>query len=227
MPLALDTPLAEVPFVVVDVETTGMKPPFARITEVAAVKLRGGEMGLELAHLVDPGCPIPPFITAMTGISDAMVRGQPTIDALWPLLDEFWDGTVLVAHNAPFDLAFLDAEALRLSGQPLPNLEVCTVHLSRRAWPRLRSHSLDAVASHLGLTFGARHRALGDARVTARVLLRALETLAPQGLATLGDLLRCQRSARCRARLRALFGVSELWPHPGRRRVKIGDPAQR
>jgi DNA polymerase-3 subunit epsilon len=224
----LDCPLSDCPFVIVDIETTGMKPPHARITEVGAVRLRGGEFGLELAQLIDPGCAIPPFITAMTGISDEMVAGQPTIEMLWPILEDFIGDSILVAHNARFDLAFLDHEAWRITGRPLANLEVCTVALSRRAWPSLDRHNLDSVAQHLGLGFDARHRALGDARVTAQVLHSALQILEARRIHTLGDLMRSQRSARCRARLRALFPdwIERTRPRP-RKRQPVADRLDR
>jgi DNA polymerase-3 subunit epsilon len=203
MPLDLDIPLAEAKFIIVDVETTGMKPPGARITEIGAVEVRGGEMRLEFAQLVDPGCPIPAEIAQMTGITNTMVAGQPTIEQVWPYFRSFLGDSIVVAHNAPFDLAFLDHEAWRSSGEPLPNPELCTVKVSRRAWPWMERHNLDTVASNLGLTFSARHRALGDARVTAQVLLEALPQLASQGVQSVGELLRRQRSGRCQARLAA------------------------
>ncbi len=200
----LNRPLGEADFVVVDIETTGLAPPGARITELAAVRVRRGEVDLEFSQLVDPGCAIPPKITEITGITTAMVRGQPRIEDVWSHFLSFLGGQVLVAHNARFDLSFLDCEAERLSGQPLPHPELCTVALSRRAWPALERHTLDSVAAHLDLRFRERHRALGDACVTAQVLLESFPYLAQSGIHTLGKALRAQRSTRCRARLAAL-----------------------
>lgn len=202
--LDLTAPLAEAHFTVVDIETTGLKPPFARITEIAAVQVRAGEVGLRFAQLVNPGCRIPREIVAMTGITDAMVAGQPAIDEIWGVLRDFWDDSLLVAHNAKFDLGFLDCDAARITREPLINPEVCTVKLSRRLWPRLPRHNLDTVAGHLGLDFRARHRALGDAEVTAALLLKSLPLLEGQGVRTVGDLLHLQRSGRVRDRLRRL-----------------------
>lgn len=200
----LTTPLSDARFTVVDIETTGLKPPFARITEVAAVQVRAGEIGLHFSQLVNPGCAIPPMIVEMTGITDAMVAGQPTIDEIWGVLRGFWDDTLLVAHNASFDLSFLDCDAARITREPLINPEVCTVKVSRRVWPTLPRHNLDTVASHLGLDFRARHRALGDAEVTAALLLKSLPLLEEAEIRTVGDLLHLQRSARVRDRLRRL-----------------------
>jgi DNA polymerase III epsilon subunit family exonuclease len=206
MPVQLDIPLAEAELVIVDIETTGITPPIAKITEIAAVKIRGGEIDLELAQLVDPGCPIPPHITQMTGISNTLVAGQPSVGAVWPYFRSFIGDAVLVAHNASFDLGFLDHTSFELTGEPLPNPELCTVKLSRKAWPWMERHNLDTVAGNLGLTFADRHRALSDARVTAQVLLEAIPLLATHGIHTLGEALRKQRSARCHQRLSLLAG---------------------
>lgn len=203
MPLDLDLPLREGRYAVVDIETTGLKPPFARITEIAAVRICDGEIDLELAQLIDPGCAIPPRITEMTGISNQMVMGQPDIDTVWPFFLRFVGDAVVIAHNARFDLSFLDQEAWSRSGEPLPNPELCTVTLARRAWPWLGRHNLDAVAEHCGIAFDSRHRALGDAKVTAQVFLELIPYLERMGLLTVGQVLRAQRSARCQARLAA------------------------
>ncbi|WP_434582127.1 exonuclease domain-containing protein [Carbonactinospora thermoautotrophica] len=103
----LGPPLHEVTFVVVDLETTGNSPPGAGITEIGAVKVRGGQVLGEFHTLVDPGTPIPPFITVLTGITDQMVAGAPGIADVLPRFLEFAGGSVLVAHNAPFDVGFL------------------------------------------------------------------------------------------------------------------------
>jgi DNA polymerase-3 subunit epsilon len=105
----LGTPLHEVTFVVVDLETTGGAPASCEITEIGAVKVRGGERLGEFQTLVDPGVPIPPFISVLTGISDSMVAGAPRLGAALTAFLEFAGDAVLVAHNAPFDVGFLKA----------------------------------------------------------------------------------------------------------------------
>src|SRR5437868_11180851 len=105
----LGTPLAEVTFVVVDLETTGGSPNDSAITEIGAVKVCGGEVLGEFQTLVDPGTEIPPYISVLTGITTAMVMAAPRIGAVLPAFLEFARGAVLVAHNAPFDLGFLRA----------------------------------------------------------------------------------------------------------------------
>src|SRR3954453_22408097 len=101
----LGTPLSDVVFVVVDLETTGGTPADSAITEIGAVKVRGGEVLGEFQTLVDPGGPVPPFIEVLTGITDLVVRSAPRIDTALPAFLEFARGCVLVAHNAPFDMS--------------------------------------------------------------------------------------------------------------------------
>ena len=105
----LGTPLAEVTFVVVDLETTGGSPKDCAITEIGAVKVRGGAVLGEFQTLVDPGQEIPPYISVLTGITTSMVAAAPRIGTVLPAFLEFARGAVLVAHNAPFDLGFLKA----------------------------------------------------------------------------------------------------------------------
>src|SRR6187431_651802 len=126
-------PLSATTFVVVDLETTGGSPASSAITEIGAVKTRGGEIVGEFQTLVDPGGPIPPFIVALTGITDAMVYAAPPIEEVLPAFLEFLGDAVLVAHNAPFDTGFLRA-ACRTHGYKWPGSEVVdTVTLARRA----------------------------------------------------------------------------------------------
>ena len=132
----LGEPLREITFVVVDLETTGGSAQTEAITEIGAVKVRGGEVLGEFATLVDPGRCIPPQITMLTGITDAMVVRAPQIGAVLPAFLEFIRGTVLVAHNAGFDIGFLKAACRRLD-LPWPKPAVVdTVHLARSVLSR-------------------------------------------------------------------------------------------
>jgi len=193
---ALHKPISLAEFVVVDLETTGLKPGPAAITEIAAVRVENGRLGEEFHTLVNPGRRVPAFITRMTGITDDMLRDQPRIDMVFPQLHAFLGSAVLVAHNADFDLSFLNFDSRRLLSAPLFNPSLCTLRLARRLLPGLRSRSLDAVAANLGVSCPDRHRALGDARSTAEILLILLEKLAGQRVVTLGQLLDFQHSAR-------------------------------
>src|SRR5262249_10259692 len=128
----LGTPLIGVTFVIVDLETTGGSAHDCAITEIGAVKVRGGEVLGEVGTLVDPGTPIPPFITVLTGITQQMVLAAPRIEEVLPAFLEFAQGAVLVAHNAPFDMGFLKAAcAAQQRAWPAPAV-VDTADLARR-----------------------------------------------------------------------------------------------
>ena len=148
----LGTALSGVTFVVVDLETTGGSPAESQITEIGAVKVRGGEVLGEFQTLVNPGGPIPAFIQVLTGITDAMVATAPRIDAALPAFLEFARGSVLVAHNAGFDISFLKAAAAR-TGNRWPGFDVLdTVTLARQLVPRdeARNHKLSTLAALFG-----------------------------------------------------------------------------
>ncbi len=186
----LGEPLREVTFVVVDLETTGGSSLTEAITEVGAVKVRGGEVLGEFATLVDPGRSIPPQITILTGITDSMVYDAPRIDAVIPPFLEFIRGCVLVAHNAPFDVGFLKAACARL-GLPWPGPAVVdTVRLARKVLTRDEAPSvrLSALAPLLGATVAPDHRALTDARATVDVLHALFERLGSLGVHSLSEL---------------------------------------
>jgi DNA polymerase-3 subunit epsilon len=173
----LGQPLADVTFVVVDLETTGGAPEGAGITEIGAVKVRGGEQLGEFSTLVDPGGPVPPFIAVLTGITDAMLIGAPPLAEALPSFLEFAKGAVLVAHNAPFDVGFLKA-ACTLHGYPWPNFPVLdTVTLARRALIRdeVPNCKLATLAAYFRTATEPCHRALDDARATVEVLHALLE----------------------------------------------------
>ncbi|MCS6927128.1 MAG: exonuclease domain-containing protein [Candidatus Binatia bacterium] len=193
---ALQQPIHRTTFVVIDIETTGFKPGLAAITEVAAVRIANGLPSAEFHTLVNPGRRVPAAITQLTGITDDMVRDQPPIEVVLPQLQAFLGSAVVVAHNADFDLSFLNFEARRLLSAPLLNPSLCTLRLARRLLPGLRSRSLDAVAARLGVSHPVRHRALSDARTTADVLRVLLQQLASLGITTLGQLLDFQHTAR-------------------------------
>jgi len=182
-------PFDEAVFVVVDLETTGTQGGDS-ITEIGAVRVRGGAVGETWSTLVDPGVAIPGRITRMTGIHDGMLQGQPSIAEALPVFLAFLGDGVLVAHNAPFDLGFLRRARQALQGLDLPNRVLCTVRMARLLMPRLRSRNLDSLALHLGIEVPGRHRALGDATATARILTALLERASARGDRTVGDLAR-------------------------------------
>ncbi|GAB2973209.1 DEDD exonuclease domain-containing protein [Amycolatopsis acidiphila] len=187
----LGTPLRDTTFVVFDLETTGTKPGPDGITEIGAVKVRGGEVLGEFATLVNPGKPIPPQIVALTGITDAVVYDAPTIDRVLGSFLEFAAGAVLVAHNAPFDTGFMRA-ACAAYGYPWPKpAVVCTVKLARRVLTRQDTPSfrLSALAALFGSSTTPNHRALDDARATVDVLHALLERVGSVGVHSLEELV--------------------------------------
>ena len=186
----LGTPLSDVTFVIVDLETTGGAPADAGITEIGAVRVRAGEVLGEFQCLVNPGSPIPPFVAALTGITDATVAGAPALPAVLPQFLEFLGDAVLVAHNAPYDVGFLKAGCRRLD-QPWPEPAIVdTARLARVALHRdeTRNCKLATLAAHFRATVTPTHRALDDARATTDVLHGLLERVADFGVHTLEDL---------------------------------------
>jgi DNA polymerase-3 subunit epsilon len=183
-----DLPLHLVTFVVVDLETTGGSPDGGGITEIGAVKVRGGERLGELGTLVNPGEPIPPFITVLTGITEAMVLPAPPVREVLPAFLEFVRGAVLVAHNAPYDVGFLKAACAR-HGHPWPRPRVLdTVTLARRLLTRdeVPNHKLATLAGFFRTATAPSHRALDDARATVDVLHGLIDRLGGHGVHTLG-----------------------------------------
>ncbi|HYP02738.1 MAG TPA: exonuclease domain-containing protein [Pyrinomonadaceae bacterium] len=175
--------LDETDYVVVDVETTGAKTPPARITEIGAYRVQSGRIVAEFQTLVNPQMPIPSFIVMLTGITDAMVKSAPLFAEVAQDLLTFIGKSVLVAHNAPFDVRFLNHEISRVfPGKRMFNAQLCTVSLSRRVVPGLVNHRLHTVAEHFAVPIKNRHRAAGDAEATAEVFLRLLDLLQQNGV---------------------------------------------
>lgn len=186
----LAAPLHQVRFAVVDTETTGGSPRCAALTEIAAAVFRGGERLATFQTLVDPGVSIPPFITDLTGISDAMVRRAPRVEAVLPSLLEFLGGSVVVGHNVAFDVGFLDAACLRAGYGPLTHPTIDTLALARRlVGDDTRNCKLSTLAEALRLDNRPSHRALDDVLATADLLHAMIERVAGFGVHDLGDLL--------------------------------------
>jgi DNA polymerase-3 subunit epsilon len=187
----LGRPLRDLTFTVVDLETTGGSPEAgAMITEIGAVKVRAGEVLGEFQTLVDPRTGIPPFIAALTGITDAMVAGAPPVESALPAFLEFAAGSVLVAHNAPFDVGFLRYFAEQ-QGHAWPRFEVLdTARLARRVVTRDETPNckLSSLAHLFRSGTVPDHRALTDARATVDVLHGLMERLGGTGVHTLEEL---------------------------------------
>jgi DNA polymerase III epsilon subunit family exonuclease len=190
----LGRPLAQTTFVVLDLETSGGAPHLgAHITEIGAVKVRGGEVLGKFQTFINPGTPIPAFITALTGITDEMVSSSPRIAEAFPVLLEFLGSeseTVFVAHNAPFDLSFLKAAA-KGSEYRWPKFTVIdTAKLARRVLSRdeVPDCKLGTLAEFFNATVSPTHRALDDALATVDVLHALIGRVGSLGIATLEEL---------------------------------------
>jgi DNA polymerase III subunit epsilon len=181
--------LEDCAFAVVDVETTGSRATGPdRVMEVAVVLLQGSRREVVFDSLVNPRTPIPPRVAALTGISPRLVAGAPEFDGVADQVLAALAGRIFVAHNARFDWGFLTAEMRRTRGLGLTGSRICTVRLARRLLPQLESRSLDSLTYFFGLENPARHRAAGDAIVTAEVLERLLLLARERGARTLADL---------------------------------------
>lgn len=212
----LGTPLAEATLVVVDLETTGTDPRADAITEIGAVKVRGGEVLGEFRTFVDPQRPIPAYIASLTGITDASVAGAPSIRTVLPMFLDFVGEAALVAHNARFDIGFLSAQAALCEiTWPRP-LVLDTLTLARTVYRRdeVRDHKLSTLARHVGASITPDHRALSDARATVDVLHAIIERLGAAGASTLEDLGTAHRRARP-VQLRKRHLAESVPPVPG------------
>jgi DNA polymerase-3 subunit epsilon len=180
-------PLENVEFVVLDTETTGLRPGPDRVIEVAGIRLRNGEVIDSFQSLVNPNRRLPPFIVQFTGITQEMVSAAPAAAQVFPDFFNFIEGAILVGHNVGFDIGFLSHEA-HLLGQAFPIDGIDTILFARRYLPALRRFKLDLVANHLKIPAANRHRAMGDAKVTAAIFLKLLALAQQQGIQTLGNL---------------------------------------
>jgi DNA polymerase-3 subunit epsilon len=187
----LGRPLSEVTFVVLDLETTGGSANDAGITEIGAVKIRGGRVIAEFATLANPGHDVPAFIASLTGITTAMLTDAPSVAAATASLWEFIADSVVVAHNAPYDIGFLKGAAAK-TGREWPRPAVVdTARLARRLLSRddVRNVKLATLATFFGSPTTPIHRALDDARATVAVLHGLIERAAGYGVTTLEDLM--------------------------------------
>lgn len=174
---------AETDFVVFDLETTGAKAPPCRITEIGAYRVRDGKITGEFQTLVNPEITIPLFISELTGISDRMVKNAPKFGEVAADFLDFIADSVLVAHNAHFDMHFLNHEIGRIhTDYRMGNPSLCTVRLSRKLLPDVENHRLKTLAEHYSIPLVRHHRAGDDAHATAHIFLNLLEELDKRGV---------------------------------------------
>jgi DNA polymerase III epsilon subunit family exonuclease len=180
--------LREIEFVVIDVEAIAGKSRPTRIIEIGACRIVGGRIVDEFESLANPELSLPPFISALTGINEEMLASAPQFSEIAEQWLSFAGDAVLAAHNSIFDVTLLNQEIARVfPGYRMRNSEICTVQLAKRVLPNLEKHHLDALAEHFGFQVRERHRAAGDARATARILLHLLDELEINSVATLAE----------------------------------------
>ena len=187
--------LADLAYTVFDTETTGLQPGAGdEIIQIGATRIVAGKLRRQecFEQLVDPQRSVPEAGVAIHGIQPAMLRGQPVIDAVLPAFHAFAHDTVLVAHNAAFDMRFLQLKQER-TGVRFEQPVLDTLLLSAVIHPQQESHRLEAIAERLGVTVLGRHSALGDAMVTAEVFVKMLPLLQAMGIATLGQAVQASR----------------------------------
>ncbi|MBV8479670.1 MAG: GIY-YIG nuclease family protein [Actinobacteria bacterium] len=211
-PLGAGLRLEHATYVVVDLETTGLRPGSAQICEIGAVRVRGLELAEEFQTLCNPGMPLGPGVSALTGLNDRKLRGAPPPTRAVQQFLAFAGDAVLVAHNARFDLAFLDRETVRLTGSRLAAPVVDTVSLARRLLAgRVPRASLSQLAWFLGTSVQPCHRALPDAQATAEVLLALIGLAQERGAETVADLVALQatRTRRVWDKRQLAFGAPQ------------------
>ena len=185
---ALRRSLDEAVFTFLDVETTGLSPRTSRVCEVALIGFQGGCRVGHFSSLVNPGLAIPPETTKIHGITDAMVRNSPAFPALAPRLLGLLEGSVVVAHNAEFDLSFLEMEFAR-AGLKLPELPVIdTLHIARHIGG-FSNHKLGTIAKELAISAENWHRALSDVEMTRKIFEHFMVILRKDGVATVADVV--------------------------------------
>ena len=204
--LTTSIPLHDVEFCIIDLETTGGSHEYHSITEIGAVKYRGGIEIDRFTTLVNPGCAIPPFITVLTGITNTMVATAPPIeDTLQPLLN-FIGTSVVVAHNARFDIGFINAALLMHDYEPLPNRVLDTVGLARRiVGAEVKNCKLSTLASSFNFPHQPSHRAINDVLATGDLLHLLIERAAGFGIFDLDE----------------FAAMSKIWSHPQASKLKL------
>src|SRR5262245_3332092 len=210
-----DVQLEDAHFVVVDLETTGLSPRSSRICEIGAQRVRALELEDTFETLVDPRAPLPPAVTSLTGIQPAALRGAPRAELAVRRLLAFTGDAAIVAHNARFDLAFLDREVERLTGRRIAAPVVDTVWLARRLLgERTKRVGLASLAHFFGVSTAPCHRALPDARATAAILLVLLGLAQERGARTLADLVELAAPRARRLNVKRVL-VAGAPPRPG------------
>jgi DNA polymerase-3 subunit epsilon len=195
--------IEQVEFSVLDVETTGLSARENHVIEIGIVKVKNLKIASKFQSFVNPGCKIPYFITQFTGITDEDIIDAPFFSELADKIENVIGDSVISAHNISFDDSFLKYEFFRTGREPLSNHKICTLKIARRLYPSLKSKSLSSITQYLRLKNSNAHRALADAEVTARALIKMIKKLKKdEGIETLDELHSYQSRVATRGRLK-------------------------
>lgn len=207
------TDLWDLPFCVVDIETTGSIAGRDGITEIGLVRVDAGRVTRSFSTFINPAQPIPAFITHLTGITDAMVADAPPIGDMLPAIVDFFGDSIVVGHNVRFDAQFIDAELCRHGRAPLSNIRLDTLVLARRTIAEVPNYKLGTLTRELGIDVERHHRALADATATAQLLVHCIKKMEDRAVFTLGTLLEHLRSRpapRRRPAVRRIVDAAQL-----------------
>lgn len=189
-----DRPISEVPFVITDLETTGSIQGKDRIIEIAALKVKGGQVIDRFETLVDPRKKISWQIAKLTKIDNSMVIDAPTIEEVLPQYIRFAENGVFAAHNSMFDYSFIMSELERLHLKPFtPQIEICTFRLARKLLPNVKARGINGLSIHFDYQMENRHRAMPDVLATKYFLDRFIQQLADMDITTLYQMIEFQR----------------------------------
>jgi DNA polymerase-3 subunit epsilon len=183
--------IEEATFTVVDLETTGLNPKTSEIIEIAAIKVEGNVITEKFHTLIKPSIGfIPEYITKLTGITNPLVIDKPKIEQVFPHFLEFTKNSIIIAHNAKFDISFLNEASFQLTGKLIQNPVICTLVLANRLFPDLKSKSLTNLAYHFNIPYHRKHRALADAEVTYELFKKFVDYLQNYKVNKVIDLIR-------------------------------------
>ncbi|MEI8364537.1 MAG: 3'-5' exonuclease [archaeon] len=181
-------------YVVLDVETTGLSKHFCKITEIAALRVRNNKVVDKFQSLVNPECPIPEFITHLTGIDNELVKYERPIKEVLPGFIDFLGEDIMVGHNVGFDYGFINHNSEKHLEKTLLNSRLCTIKLSRRLLPDLASRKLRSLCDYFEVTNEKEHRAMGDCVATNKIFAKMNGILHNNGIIEREDILKFQKS---------------------------------
>jgi DNA polymerase-3 subunit alpha (Gram-positive type) len=181
-------------YVILDIETTGLSRHSHRITEIAALKVENFQVVKKFETLINPETSIPSFITSLTGISNSMVKDSPVIEEVMPKFMKFIGENPFIAHSASFDYGFLNYNAQMHLEREIINPKICTMKLSRRLIPQLRSHKLSSLCQYFKIENASAHRAMGDVEATNKLFNNLLNIMKEQGIEKREDVVKFQDS---------------------------------